>query len=279
MKNVQEFNQEEVKEIIDYFGQEMKEQYVSVFNSVSHGVLRELHFVSKMLKANKYGYVYFLYNEDTKLTKIGYSLDLTKRFSQIKQLYQNYVGLNPNLKLVGVVYLSDFLLSKFEASVHEFYKDNRKYGEWFDLDTDNIIKDWFLEGEYLFINNTYVLIEDAYEFEYFEEVDKDYVFSESEILSFMKSKYGIKLKDNFDVFNFHKNSPKNNKLCQIYNTHEETGSGLACVCLSIDNNSNNFKCKEYTFGKDDSKYYSIKSLKEEKFKYKDIEKAVNFLSK
>jgi len=194
--------------------------------------------------------------------------------SQFIQLYQNYVGITPKLKLVGVIFLSEFILKNLEKDIHDFYKEFRKYGEWFDVSIEMVLQDWFFSCEFDFIENTCFIVEDEYEYEYFEDVNRNYNFNNSEIFEFIKSKYDIDFnKYNFDVISYSLNHKNPNRLYQLSKTNEENHIGFECVILSFNDERDNFAQRVYRYGKEGDIFYSIKSLKQKYFNKDDIIKA------
>jgi len=83
-------------------------------------------------------YVYFVYNNTTKLTKIGVTSDLLKRSIKINSEFRNTIGIEPNMKLIAVI--PCYKKSKYisEKYVHTIFKENRKFGEWFDINFDDV---------------------------------------------------------------------------------------------------------------------------------------------
>jgi len=77
--------------------------------------------------------IYVIGNDANTLFKIGYARDLRKRVLGIQGSCPVPVHLHHFVYVVGP------LLAKFvEADVHEFYDDERKHGEWFDVDPNEV---------------------------------------------------------------------------------------------------------------------------------------------
>ena len=132
-------------------------------------------------------YVYFIYNNLTKLTKIGVTDDIKKRCIKINSEYRNTLGIEPNMKLIALIPCykkSKYLSEKF---VHNVFKDDRKFGEWFNIEYD--------EGFYGFISPVEiinkVIIGDSYLLSNIDDI-----FKYSEVKTF---NYGdIKLSETID---------------------------------------------------------------------------------
>ena len=92
-------------------------------------------------------FVYLILNPISKLCKIGITNQPRTRHSQLQN--QSGMPLFPLLVLeVEAGYdESGEMIEKF---LHRFYKEKRKYGEWFDLTVKDIIQIknlfWFIEG-------------------------------------------------------------------------------------------------------------------------------------
>lgn len=82
-------------------------------------------------------YVYFIYNNLTQLTKIGVTDDIKKRCIKINSDYRNTLGIEPDMKLIAVIpcYKKSKYLS--EKIVHTVFKDDVKFGEWFNIKYDD----------------------------------------------------------------------------------------------------------------------------------------------
>jgi len=85
----------------------------------------------KLLEYNEKGFVYFIKNLNNGLMKIGYTTTSPeRRFQQIKSIAKNLLGENCNLKLVYFTNGS----RKLEKKLHNKCKQNRVFGEWFNID-------------------------------------------------------------------------------------------------------------------------------------------------
>lgn len=269
-KNLQEV---ELKEFSLQFKDEMIKDFKEIFDELPQVALNEFNFITDLMRNNLYGYVYFLHNKLTDLVKIGYTSDLTRRMSDIKEIYQNYVGINPDFELYGLIYASNYIIKKLEKSIHEYYDEYRKYGEWFKVSFDQILIDWFSNTNFITINNVIVNIDDYYEWEYFKNVEKEYNFSWQEIAKFIEYKYNIALpiKENGLSTLF----SENNKMFKIYSHYMNNKKGLSCKLIKYKNNKP--IVRTYTFGNMNNKYYSILDLKRENFKREDVIKALEII--
>jgi len=79
--------------------------------------------VGELSRENK---IYFVLAEEVGRIKIGKSLEIENRVSQLQ------TGSPIELKLVCLLDLSD----KYEGILHEFFKEDRVHGEWFEYSED-----------------------------------------------------------------------------------------------------------------------------------------------
>lgn len=127
---------------------EIKEIYT---NFISHYTNNELNAMYKnywYYQNKPEAFVYLIYNEYTKLTKIGCSNNPIKRLKQLNSMFKNHFGIDGALKLIGVIYIANGNMKKIEKEYHDLFKSKEKYGEWFKLnkkDLDNI----FSYSEYI----------------------------------------------------------------------------------------------------------------------------------
>lgn len=105
----------------------------------------ELFTLSRTMMTNKYGYVYFIYNENTKLTKIGYTKNISKRIRELKSKIKSATGEDHKLVLKMLYYSSEVILPLIEKEMHTLYGNKRKFGEWFNLTGDDIMDDFAYE--------------------------------------------------------------------------------------------------------------------------------------
>lgn len=119
----------------------------SIFNSFS--------------ESNSLGYVYFLRGKTYPYIKIGKSKDLNTR---VRTLETN-LG---KLTILGFIYCEDYDL--LEKKLHSQFKEKRKHGEWFDLNSSEV-RTIVKENDGLFINrdNKTIIINGIVEDPLFEE--------------------------------------------------------------------------------------------------------------
>lgn len=79
--------------------------------------------------------VYFVYNADTKLTKIGCSNNIKRRFEEL-QKSNSHLGYEVKLELLDCIYCENYF--GLEKYIHKLCKKNRKVNEWFDISKDTI---------------------------------------------------------------------------------------------------------------------------------------------
>jgi hypothetical protein len=81
--------------------------------------------------------VYLLYAEESKLCKIGISRNIENRIQQITTASGLTIH---HLLSIETERLYDESANFIEKKLHEFYKDKRIRGEWFNLDLRDIIQ-------------------------------------------------------------------------------------------------------------------------------------------
>lgn len=93
------------------------------------------------------GFVYVIFNDITKLTKIGITTQPKRRLQTIRS--SGGTSITP-LLLIHLEWRYDPNDYAIESFLHKFFKDKRKKGEWFDLNLQEIlsIRDLFygIEG-------------------------------------------------------------------------------------------------------------------------------------
>ena len=77
--------------------------------------------------------VYFIYNSNTNLIKIGCSTDILSRFNNL-QLNNKHMGYGNDLELVDYIPCNQFFL--LESYLHKRYKNSRIQNEWFNISKD-----------------------------------------------------------------------------------------------------------------------------------------------
>ena len=78
------------------------------------------------------GYVYAIQNEDNGKIKIGITKDLKRRFGQLR----TQSGCNLKLLIAGVFLDQDEPIKNVEKLMHTQFKEQRKIGEWFELNEE-----------------------------------------------------------------------------------------------------------------------------------------------
>lgn len=88
-------------------------------------------------------YVYFIKNDTTGLIKIGMTNDPHDRLLAIRTTLKNATGIEHKLRYVGIIYMTSSSMRDYEKCLHDKFSNLRKYGEWFALDENDIIKNHF----------------------------------------------------------------------------------------------------------------------------------------
>lgn len=110
----------------------------------------------ELIVDNKLSCVYFLQNKNNKLTKIGKTNDVEKRFRQLKSNLKSIS--NSDCSLKRIIICSPSEISSLEKQMHSWYKDKWVHNEWFDL---NEFTDCFINDDYGDIENIDFLITDS----------------------------------------------------------------------------------------------------------------------
>ena len=120
-------------------------------------------------KNKELSFVYFIYNEDTKLTKIGCTKNIIQRFKTIDRTFRTTIGINPKLKIERLMLCSGDSHKKKEKIIHNDFKCYRTYGEWFDLSKAEYLNEILNCGEVKYIDD--IIIQDG---DYFLDICKGY---------------------------------------------------------------------------------------------------------
>ena len=141
-------------------------------------------------KDTQKGYVYFIGNGQDDYVKIGISINLTSRVKSLQTGFGEY------LFLYGFIYCENYI--DLEKILHKKYNSQRKTGEWFEINRDEVKKE-ILQNNGNFLNsyttNKFKVI-DGMPFDFKNNYDESF-FS----------------KENYDLFNEYivKNINKNER--------------------------------------------------------------------
>lgn len=105
--------------------------------------------------------VYFLRNEYNGMIKIGKTDNLPRRLQQIDNNFLQ-CGLLPKSKIIMLHLTFPKFVNKLERFYHDHYKEHRRYGEWFEISTEDVLN----PSEY---SDAYIIMHDA--LIYFEETE------------------------------------------------------------------------------------------------------------
>jgi hypothetical protein len=246
----------------------------NLFKKVPNKALNEIHYINKLYNNPSFSYVYFLYNEDTGLTKIGCTSNLLKRIKEIVTTFKNYVGIIPNLTLLGVIMIHKDEMYKLEARLHDDYKQFRTFGEWFNVDIKDLIYCNFIDSSEnsILIQDTFVCVGEYNEYEYFKNINYDYTVSLNDLEKMADMK----------VFKC------NNCIDSIIN--KQKYNELLDICLTIIKKNIGFKVpinyivkyslieNEIIIGShDENNIQTISKIKRNNFNKEEVESAINYL--
>lgn len=203
----------EVKPYIGKLENRLRTYTNDLFKDFSDSRLQDVFVISEIVKNPNFGFVYFLKNKDNELTKIGKTKNLTKRFKSLNQPYNSITGKNLNLEIEFLLFTHISILDNLEKDLHNIFKENRKQGEWFDLNDTQYKEEW-LSCKVENINNIPVIISDELEFHLFPKIDKNEKFSLNEIFEY-NNIIVSEFKDLF--YRIANDTPSVNKLIQIIN--------------------------------------------------------------
>ena len=130
---------------IEKYISDLKRIFNNFINDYTQNDLEEM-YKSYWYKINQPdAFVYFIYNEYTKLTKIGCSNNPFKRLNNFKTMFKNHFGLSNALELKAIIYVPDGKMYELESYYHNLFKSKETYGEWFKLtkkDLNKIVEDF-----------------------------------------------------------------------------------------------------------------------------------------
>lgn len=130
---------------IEKYISDLKRNFNNFINDFTQNDLEEM-YRNYWYKTNKpETFVYFIYNEYTKLTKIGCSNNPFKRINQLKTMFKNNFGLPDALELKAIIYVPDGKMYELESYYHNLFKSKETYGEWFKLtkkELNKIVEDF-----------------------------------------------------------------------------------------------------------------------------------------
>lgn len=238
----------------------MVNHFKTMFDEMPQYVLNELYFINKCYKSNSFGYIYFLYNKHTGLTKIGQTTNLDTRIKTIRSTFRNYVGVDPDFELEAVMYTHSSFLNSIEKHLHNQLSDYKSFGEWYSLKECDCIGDILYSGDYLIIEDTAIIL-DCEEYLFYEKVEKNYNFTVEEVLDYHDIDYKKGLFSN-----------SKNKLVDIYNTISKNNVNICSTYID-----SGFNFKRMGIGKDGQKEVTIQEIKKENINREEIIKVINYL--
>ncbi len=119
------------------------------YENVVDNILREIEMKEKA------GYVYFIKYYASNSIKIGKSINILNRLSQLK------TGFSDDIFLIGYIYTQDY--NDLEKTLHNKYINSRVSGEWFDIDV-SLCLDTINKHNGIVVNSKYdkkLLIDDG----------------------------------------------------------------------------------------------------------------------
>lgn len=138
--------QPELYELIQENSELQKNRYTLFRKNLSKSDSNAFYRMYLETSSTKSEYVYFIQNNITGLIKIGATTNPHDRILSIKTTLRTATGIEPDLSFVGIIRTTESSMYDFEKMLHLKYKDSREYGEWFSIDKNTIIKDYFSEA-------------------------------------------------------------------------------------------------------------------------------------
>lgn len=178
--NLIKLNREELRD-------KTREYLEDLYFKINDVQLKYFYNTFVQMRDRNFGYVYFLYNEDTKLIKIGQTMDLEKRLKTIKSIFQNTIGISPKFKIVKLIVTHKTLLGKVEKDYHNLFRENRRFGEWFNIDENDVINLAVL-GDFETVQDTLIVTDDSNEFHLYGDIKRDYTISDRDVDCLLKKR-------------------------------------------------------------------------------------------
>lgn len=170
---------------LDILKANLQKYYEDSFGKIDDDDMRSLRVLNKMFRDKNFGFIYFLKNNDNGMTKIGYTSNLPKRMSEIKSVFNNYLGSDVNLSLELLNFTHKSLLKDLENDLHMKLVDKRKFGEWFDLSDCDFIKDAIMNSIYHErIDGVDIIIDDSMELHLYENFSPSFNLNDSDVIMF-----------------------------------------------------------------------------------------------
>lgn len=194
-----------------------------VFGSLDDVCFGEVFNTAQHIDREMRACVYFIRNEYNGMIKIGKTKNLSRRIQQIGAHFMQ-CGLEPKLKIVMLHLTFPRFITKLENYYHTRFKNNRKYGEWFNVDAKKLTDvDNFGDG-FEFMGNDGTLV----------------CFEEYEQLAIEKGTTKICLKHDADFYMDYLKFDPAIKLCVhecLHETHNNQKPQLMFEVLKKYNNS------------------------------------------
>lgn len=127
------------KELLKIQSKFLSDLYNKMFEKLNKENINDLYKVYMVTEnENKREYVYFMYNEVTKLIKIGRSCDPKQRLNSINSVFKTQFGIENKISLIGLICVPSGNSSLVEKMLHEKYKNHNKNGEWFNISREQV---------------------------------------------------------------------------------------------------------------------------------------------
>jgi len=211
-----------VKDRIRDLNNYMIQDYKSIFSKMDEDTIKQLIVLQRMYSNPSFGFIYFLYNNETKLTKIGYSSNLKERFTNIKNNIKASTGKVSSLELRMLYFAHTSALPKLEKQIHLQLDNYKKESEWFDLGVDDVFNS-LVPLDSFNVLDVIVSLDEANE-ESFVDSLPTYNFSEEEVCN------------HFNVIPYNCLLQSRNELCSIYKYLVNGNKGFKILSDKVVNN-------------------------------------------
>lgn len=172
---------ETYKEIIEINYEHHKKMYNNIFENMNNEKLNDFYKCYFLATNQKTSFVYFIYNQYTKLIKIGHSNNPVKRKNQLNTMFKTNFGIDKGLEIIGLKYVPSLKGKELEKYFHEKYKDFKTYGEWFSISKNEVINeciigDMLVDGILVDIDTDRVLYNEGFDKIEYKHIDDEYIY-------------------------------------------------------------------------------------------------------
>lgn len=117
----------------------LKHYYIDMFSKLNNYSVNEIFKTYITIKNQDFGsYIYIMFNNNTKLYKIGMTRNPLQRMQTINTMFKTQFGIENYITVIGLIYIPFDNAYDIEKKFHKMFQKFRANGEWFSLNKEQI---------------------------------------------------------------------------------------------------------------------------------------------